>query len=106
MRGDRWGQSPEFEKPKATLRFRALTPVLLSGDTQQLHFEHQRRLRRNDAGKALVAVGELGRDGEPALAAHLHAGHPLVQALDQLARAESEVQRVAAGELIKGLDEG
>src|SRR6185369_7916413 len=67
------------------------------GDVQQLHFEHQRRLRRNGAGQALVAVGELGRDGEPALAADLHAGHPLVQPLDHVARAESEVERIAAG---------
>src|SRR5688572_32989888 len=53
-------------------------------------------MRRDDAAAALVAVGERGGDGELALAADLHAFDALVPALDDVARAEREVERVAA----------
>src|SRR4051812_49599196 len=65
-------------------------------DFEQLHLEHQRRLRRNDAAAALVAVGEGGRDGEAALAADFHALDAFVPAADDVAGAEGEVERVAA----------
>src|SRR4051812_29273793 len=66
-----------------------------SADFQQLHVEHQRRARRDDAAAALLAVGELRRNGELAHAADAHALHALVEALDDVARAEREVERVA-----------
>src|SRR5205085_3545120 len=42
------------------------------------------------------AVAQLGWDGEPAAAADLHAGHALVPAADDHARAEAELERLAA----------
>src|SRR6185295_19091958 len=66
------------------------------GDLEQLDLEHQRRVRRDHAAAAMLAVGERGRDGELALAALLHAFNALVPALDHVACAEREVERVAA----------
>ena len=56
-----------------------------SAHREQLDLEDQRGLGRDDAGVAAHAVAELGWDGQLALAAHLHAGHALVPALDDLA---------------------
>src|SRR5688572_2042774 len=53
-------------------------------------------MRRDHAAAAVLAVGERGRDGELALAADPHAFDALVPALDHVARAEREVERVAA----------
>src|SRR5207248_2199754 len=61
------------------------------GHFQQLDLEDQRRLRRDDAAAAVLAVGEHGRDEEPALAADAHAGDAFVQAPDDVARAEREI---------------
>src|SRR6185369_1068759 len=63
---------------------------------EELDFEQQRGVRRNDPAGAARAVAELGRDGELALAADLHAGHALVPALDDVALAEREHERLAA----------
>jgi hypothetical protein len=56
----------------------------------------QRRVRRDHAAGAARAVAELGRDHEHARAAFLHALHALVPALDDMAGAEVELERVVA----------
>src|SRR5258706_2423737 len=63
---------------------------------QQLDFENQGGVGRNRAAGAARAVAELRRNGELAPAADLHAGHALVPALDHVALAEREHERVAA----------
>src|SRR5687768_1274151 len=72
---------------------RRLTALL---DVEQLHLEHQRRVRRDDAAGAARAVAELRRDGELALAADLHAGDAFVPSLDHVALPEREDKRLAA----------
>src|SRR5207302_9887286 len=72
-----------------------------SSEREQLDLEHERRARRDDVARARVlrvlreaalAVGELARDRELALAAHLHARDALVPALDDPALAEGELE--------------
>src|ERR1700694_643087 len=63
---------------------------------QQFHFKKKRCIRRDRAAGAARAVAELGRDGELARAADLHAGHALVPALDHVPLAEREHERLAA----------
>src|SRR5262245_18616529 len=50
----------------------------------QLDIELERGVGRDDRGPAVGAVAEAGRDRELALASHLHAGDPLVPALDDV----------------------
>ena len=45
--------------------------------------------------QAVLAVGEAGQDREPALAADAHAGDAFIPALDDIACAEREVERIA-----------
>src|SRR5262249_35450632 len=79
-----------------------VTPLLVVekpaslADPEQFHLEHERGIGRNDASGAARAVAERGRDGELARAADLHALHALVPALDDVAAAEREYERVAA----------
>src|SRR3954468_3171042 len=63
---------------------------------EQLDFEEQRGIRRDDAAGAARAVAELGRDRQLALAADLHAGHAFVPAADHVPLAEREHERLAA----------
>src|SRR5688572_32148074 len=67
-----------------------------SADVEELDLEDQGGVRRNDGREAARAVAEVGRDHELALAADLHAGDALVPALDDLAGAELEVERLVA----------
>src|SRR5690348_8815034 len=53
-------------------------------DFEQLDFEDERGVGRDDAAATVLAVGERGRDDELALAADLHAGDALVPALDDV----------------------
>src|SRR5438552_2988744 len=65
-------------------------------DCEQLHLEDQRRARRNHAAGAPIAVAEMRRDDELALAAHAHRAHALVPALDDASLADRKHQRLAA----------
>ena len=62
----------------------------------QVDDEHERLVGPDHAAGALAAVGLARRDHDAAPAADLHAGHALVPALDDLAAAEPEAERVAA----------
>src|SRR5882672_1682985 len=84
-----WTVAPPKRLPSGGLFF-------VLGYFEQLDVEHQGGVGRDHAATALLAVGELGRDGELAHAADLHAFDALVPALDDIARAEGEVERVAA----------
>src|SRR5262245_35017682 len=78
-----------------------------STDRQQLDLEHQGRVRRDRARVTLLAVCELGRDGQPAQAADLHAGDPLIPAGDHLAGPELEAEaRVAIPRAVELLATG
>src|SRR5437763_1687425 len=72
------------------------TSSALALDLEQLDLEGQLRVGRDDAGRAARPVGQLGRDGQFADAADLHALHALVPALDDLAGAKREAERPAA----------
>src|SRR6185295_6097655 len=63
---------------------------------KQLHIENERRIRRDDTSRAPFAVGEFGWNNQRAPAAHFHARHALVPALDHPPRAERERERPAA----------
>src|SRR6185436_6618974 len=90
--------------PPAPWARTAVSSISCSGTTmlvtllhvEELHLEHQRRVRRDDAAGAARAVAERGRDGELALAADLHAGDAFVPAPDDVALAEREDERLAA----------
>ena len=71
-----------------------LTPDLLHG--QQLHIKNQIRVARDHRRISPVAIAKLRRNPELALAAHLHAGHALVPALDYLPCADRELEGLAA----------
>ncbi len=61
--------------------------------------EDQRLVRADHAASAVLAVGQVRRDGELAATAHLHAGDALIPARDHMARAEREGERGAAIQL-------
>src|SRR5664279_967283 len=65
-------------------------------DLEQLDFEDQCRVGRDDAGGASRAVAEIGRDQEHALASDLHRCNALVPALDHAPLADRERERRAA----------
>src|SRR6516225_7714920 len=59
-------------------------------DFQQLDFEVQFGIGRNEIAGAALAIAEFGRNDEGAFAADAHASHAFVPALDHLADAELE----------------
>ena len=61
---------------------------------QQFDFENERRIGRNHTACAAHAVAELRRNGQTPHAAHLHALHAFVPALDDHAAAEYERERI------------
>src|SRR5436190_24327755 len=65
-------------------------------DCEQLHLEDQRRARRHHAAGAPVAVAEMRRDDELALAAHAHRADAFVPAFDDASLADREHQGLAA----------
>src|SRR3984957_4767461 len=64
-------------------------------DTDQTHLEHQGRAGWDDSAGALLTVGEIGRNDQSPDAADLHAGNPLIPALDHLTRADHESKGLA-----------
>src|SRR4051812_47585679 len=64
-------------------------------DLDEVDDEDERLVRGDRPGPA-GAVAELGRDDEGAPTALAHAGHAVIPALDDAARAEREVERRAA----------
>src|SRR6185312_6664873 len=54
-------------------------------DLKQLDLEHQRGVRRNRAAGAALAVTQCRGNQQDAFAAHAHAGHAFVPALDDAA---------------------
>src|SRR5436190_13740730 len=63
---------------------------------EQLDVEHQRGVGRDHATGAARAIAERGRNDEGALAADLHGGDALVPAGNDPARADRELERLAA----------
>src|ERR1700686_5595464 len=67
----------------------------VSAEAEQLHLEDQRGVGRDDPTCALGAVAQLGRNGELALAAHLHGRDAFAPAGDDLALAAGKLEGVA-----------
>src|SRR5689334_13519004 len=67
-----------------------------SVDAEQFHFEHQRRVRRDDAAGAARPVRKRRWDDQLARAADLHSFHTFVPAFDHAPRSERELKRVVA----------
>src|SRR5207249_3414253 len=65
-------------------------------DLQQLHVEHEGRVRWNRCARAPRAVAEIRRNDERARATDLHAGDPLIPPADHHAGAKPEAERLAA----------
>src|SRR5574341_227802 len=86
--------SPDDQRPRGRAAKQRLACLL--SHPEELHFEYQRRVRRNDAARASGSVAHLRRNGELALAADFHPLHALVPALDDLALAEVEDERITA----------
>ncbi len=63
---------------------------------EQVDDEDERLAGADDAARTPIAVAELRRDDESPATADAHAGDTVVPALDHLARAESERERLAA----------
>lgn len=63
-------------------------------DLKELDVEDQLRVTR-DAGKSLLAVGEMGRDRDATLSTDSHASNTDVPALDDFALTELEAERLA-----------
>src|SRR3954451_5280589 len=74
---------------------RAAEPTA-SAHADEVHDEHERLVGPDDAARAALAVGELRRDRDPPPAADAHPGDAVVPALDDLALAETELERVGA----------
>src|SRR5712692_7178529 len=62
--------------------------------SQQFHVEDQRRIGRDRARKAALAVGQLRRDAQLPLAPDFHSGHAFVPTLDHFAGSQSERERL------------
>src|SRR4029077_18192860 len=62
---------------------------------EELDVEQQRRIGRNRAAGAALAVSELGRNDERARAADFHPGHALVPAANDLPAPQLERERLA-----------
>jgi len=65
-------------------------------DLHELSLEDQGRVGGDNTANSTVAVGKVRGDGELALLANLHAQKALVPALDDLAIANGEGERVTA----------
>src|SRR4051794_23168636 len=74
---------------------RAAEPTA-SAHADEVHDEHERLVGPDDAARSALAVGELRRDRDPPPAADAHPDDAVVPALDDLALAEAELERVAA----------
>src|SRR5258707_83071 len=68
----------------------------LSLHVEQLDFEDQRGVGRNDAARAARAIAERRRDDQRALAADLHRGNALVPAGNHPLLADRKLERHAA----------
>src|SRR5690606_33880796 len=66
-----------------------------STHAEQVDHEHERLVGTDDPARARLAVGEVRGDDEAASATNPHADHSLVPALDHLARAQRERERLA-----------
>jgi hypothetical protein len=73
-------------------------------DLDELSLKDERRVGRDDTADGAVSVGEVGGDGELAPLADLHAEEALIPALDDLALADGEVERLAA--IVAGVELG
>lgn len=73
-----------------------LLALLDTLDTDELGLEDEGGVGGDDATDSAVAVGEVRGDSELALLANLHAEETLIPALDDLALANGEVERLAA----------
>jgi hypothetical protein len=54
---------------------------------EQVHYEHERRVRRDRGRRAGLAIGKFRGNDQLAPSTHLHAGYALVPTLDDLALA-------------------
>ena len=63
---------------------------LLDGD--QVDDEHQCLATLDDPARSPAAIAQIGRNGQPTAAAHLHAGDTTVPSFDDLACAQAEVE--------------
>ncbi len=67
-----------------------------SAHADEVDDEDERLVGADDAARAALAVGEVGRDRDAAAPTDFHAGHSLVPARDDLPLAEAELEGVAA----------
>src|SRR5690606_29010049 len=75
----------------------ALSSVVARQHLEQLDLENQIRVGR-DAAHGALAIAQLRRHPQPALAAHAHAHQADVPALDHPASTDHALERLAAGE--------
>src|SRR4051812_32608252 len=65
-----------------------------STQAEKVDHEHESFVRADDPARAALAVGQSRGDHDAPAAADAHAGHAVVPALDDLALAEAEGERV------------
>src|SRR5438874_3951187 len=88
---------PAMKFAASMTRMPSRSRLILGGvDREQLHLEDQRRPRRNDAARAAVAVAEMRRDHELALATDTHRADAFVPSLDDTSLPDRKHERLAA----------
>src|SRR5262245_5593615 len=86
---------PARARPAAATRKRLFfRSIGLALDRDELDFEDQRGVRRNDGRRSAFAVAERRGDDELALSAGFHARDALVPSLDDAPCTELEVERL------------
>src|SRR5207249_856753 len=91
-----WAGETQQARNSAAIIHRERIIVLLPQalfDAQELHLEYEGGLRRDwAAGRTGIAISELRRDGEFALAAYFHGQDAFVPSFDDLALADGELE--------------
>lgn len=85
-------KTPFLDKTKTKQQNVARPKLIHLFDLKELDVEDQLRVAR-DAGKSLLAVGEMGRDRDATLSTDSHASNTDVPALDDFALTELEAER-------------
>ena len=75
---------------------RGFSHLNYSSPAKEFYVEDEGGTGRDHAARARISVGHIRRNGEHGALATGHAGHTDIPALDDLARAQDELERLSA----------